>query len=164
FCSAAIRGRLSRLTAAKAGAHGITSPPHNFIMSARTMPFPIDYTVDNKRAVRSESPAAAMMARSLFVIGIQSRPRNMAMSSPLDVNRIWCGTDDGLIHLTTNGGKTWNDVTPPAISAWQKISIIDAGHFDANAAYAAVNTLRLDDVRPHIYRTHDGGKRWTEIV
>jgi photosystem II stability/assembly factor-like uncharacterized protein len=84
--------------------------------------------------------------------------------SPLDVNRIWCGTDDGLIHLTTNGGKTWNDVTPPAISAWQKISIIDASHFDANAAYAAVNTLRLDDVRPHIYRTHDGGKTWTEIV
>jgi hypothetical protein len=69
-----------------------------------------------------------------------------------------------LIHLTTNGGKTWNDVTPPAISAWQKISIVDAGHFDANTAYAAVNTLRLDDVRPHIYRTHDGGKTWTEIV
>src|SRR5438034_3695113 len=84
--------------------------------------------------------------------------------SPLDVNRIWCGTDDGLIHLTTNGGKTWNDVTPPAISAWQKISIIDASHFDPNAAYAAVNTLRLDDIRPHIYRTHDGGKTWAEIV
>jgi len=84
--------------------------------------------------------------------------------SPLDVNRIWCGTDDGLIHLTTNGGKSWNDVTPRAISAWQKISTIDAGHFDANTAYAAVNTLRLDDVRPHIYRTHDGGKTWTEIV
>src|SRR5437588_205495 len=87
-----------------------------------------------------------------------------AAPSPLDVNRIWCGTDDGLIHLTTNGGKTWNDVTPASISAWQKISIIDAGHFDANTAYAAVNTLRVDDVRPHIYRTHDGGKRWTEIV
>jgi photosystem II stability/assembly factor-like uncharacterized protein len=84
--------------------------------------------------------------------------------SPLDVNRIWCGTDDGLIYLTTNGGKSWNDVTSPAISAWQKISIIDPGHFDANTAYAAVNTLRLDDVRPHIYRTHDGGKTWTEIV
>src|SRR6266403_74677 len=84
--------------------------------------------------------------------------------SPLEVNRIWCGTDDGLIHLTTNGGKTWNDVTSPAILAWQKISIVDAGHFDANTAYAAVNTLRLDDVRPHIYRTHDGGKTWTEIV
>jgi photosystem II stability/assembly factor-like uncharacterized protein len=84
--------------------------------------------------------------------------------SPMDVNRIWCGTDDGLIQLTTNGGKTWNEVTPSAISAWQKISIIDAGHFDASTAYAAVNTLRLDDVRPHIYRTHDSGKTWTEIV
>ena len=84
--------------------------------------------------------------------------------SPMDVNRIWCGTDDGLIQLTTNGGKSWNDVTPSAISAWQKISIIDAGHFDAKTAYAAVNTLRLDDVRPHIYRTHDSGKTWIEIV
>ena len=83
--------------------------------------------------------------------------------SQFDVNRIWCGTDDGLIHLTTDGGKTWTNVTPPAISAWQKISLIDAGHFDANTAYAAVNTLRLDDVRPHIYRTHDSGKTWQEI-
>ena len=84
--------------------------------------------------------------------------------SPMDVNRIWCGTDDGLIQLTTNGGKSWNDVTPSAISAWQKISIIDAGHFDDNTAYVAVNTLRLDDVRPHIYRTHDSGETWTEII
>ena len=84
--------------------------------------------------------------------------------SPLDVNRIWCGTDDGLIHLTTDGGKSWNDVTPPNISAWQKISLIDAGHFDANTAYAALNTLRIDDLRPHILKTHDGGKTWTEIV
>ena len=84
--------------------------------------------------------------------------------SPLDKSRIWAGTDDGLIHLTTNGGKNWTDVTPPAITAWQKISILDAGHFDANTAYAAVNTIRLDDLRPHIYRTSDGGKTWKEIV
>jgi photosystem II stability/assembly factor-like uncharacterized protein len=84
--------------------------------------------------------------------------------SPLDVNRIWCGTDDGLIHLTTDGGKSWHNVTPPTVTAWQKISLMDAGHFDAGTAYAAVNALRLDDLRPHIYRTHDGGETWTEIV
>lgn len=84
--------------------------------------------------------------------------------SPREKNRIWAGTDDGLIHVTTDGGKTWKDVTPPAITAWQKISLMDAGHFDANTAYAAVNTIRLDDLRPHIYRTDDGGKTWKEIV
>jgi photosystem II stability/assembly factor-like uncharacterized protein len=84
--------------------------------------------------------------------------------SPLDKNRVWAGTDDGLIHVTTNGGKNWTDVTPPVITAWQKISLMDAGHFDANTAYAAVNTIRLDDLRPHIYRTNDGGKTWKEIV
>ncbi|MGH7784814.1 MAG: glycoside hydrolase, partial [Candidatus Binatia bacterium] len=81
-----------------------------------------------------------------------------------DIDRIWVGTDDGLIHLTTNGGKTWSDITPKSVTPWQKISIIEAGHFDANTAYAAVNTLRLDDNRPHIYRTNDGGKTWKEIV
>jgi hypothetical protein len=84
--------------------------------------------------------------------------------SSLDANRIWCGTDDGLIHLTSDGGKTWINVTPPNISAWQKISLIEAGHFDANTAYAAVNTLRIDDLQPHIFATHDSGKTWTEIV
>ena len=81
-----------------------------------------------------------------------------------DINRIWAGTDDGLIHLTTNGGKTWTDITPKQVTAWQKISIMEASHFDVNTAYAAVNTLRLDDNRPHIYRTRDGGKAWNEIV
>src|SRR6266478_5544409 len=84
--------------------------------------------------------------------------------SPLDTNRIWCGTDDGLIHLTTDGGKTWSNVTPPSIFAWQKISLIEAGHFDANTAYAGVNTMRIDDLRPHIFATHDSGKTWTEIA
>ena len=84
--------------------------------------------------------------------------------SPLDAKRIWVGTDDGLIHLTNDAGKSWVNVTPAEISAWQKISIIDASHFDVNAAYAAVNTLRLDDLRPHIYRTRDAGKTWHEIV
>jgi photosystem II stability/assembly factor-like uncharacterized protein len=84
--------------------------------------------------------------------------------SPLDVNIIWAGTDDGLIHRTTDGGKNWTDVTPKQLKPWQKVSILDAGHFDKNTAYAAINTLRLDDLRPHIYRTHDGGATWTEIT
>jgi photosystem II stability/assembly factor-like uncharacterized protein len=84
--------------------------------------------------------------------------------SPLDRGIIWAGTDDGLIHLTRDGGKTWRDVTPKELVPWAKVSLMDAGRFDKLTAYAAVNTLRLDDLRPHIFRTHDGGKSWTEIV
>jgi photosystem II stability/assembly factor-like uncharacterized protein len=84
--------------------------------------------------------------------------------SPLDVNRIWAGTDDGLIQTTTDGGLHWKDVTPPQVGPWMKVSILDAGHFDALTAYAAINTLRIDDMSPHIFRTHDGGKTWAEIV
>ena len=84
--------------------------------------------------------------------------------SYLDVNRIWAGTDDGLIHVTVDGGANWKDVTPPDLRPWAKVSLMDAGRFDALTAYAAINTLRLDDLRPHIYRTHDGGKTWTHIT
>jgi photosystem II stability/assembly factor-like uncharacterized protein len=81
-----------------------------------------------------------------------------------DINTIWAGTDDGLIHVTRDGGKSWQNVTPPELKSWAKVSLIDGGHFDANTAYAAINTFRLDDLRPHIFRTHDGGKTWKEIV
>jgi photosystem II stability/assembly factor-like uncharacterized protein len=84
--------------------------------------------------------------------------------SPVDGMTIWAGTDDGLIHVTRDGGKTWNKVTPPGIPDWTKISLIEAGHSDAATAYAAVNGIRVDDMHPHIYKTHDGGKTWTAIV
>lgn len=84
--------------------------------------------------------------------------------SPVDINTIWAGTDDGLIQVTRDGGKNWNNVTPPTISSWSKISLMAAGHFDVNTAYAAVNRLRNDDLHPYIYKTHDGGKSWKLIV
>jgi photosystem II stability/assembly factor-like uncharacterized protein len=84
-------------------------------------------------------------------------------ASPIDTNTIWFGTDDGLIYTTSNGGKTWKDVTPPAAGAWWKAFMVDAGHFDKQTAYVAYNTLRIDDMRPHFFRTHDGGKTWTEL-
>ena len=80
------------------------------------------------------------------------------------MNRIWVGTDDGLIHVTVNGGATWKDVTPPDLVPWAKVSMMDASHFDPLGAYAAINTIRLDDLRPHIYRTHDGGRTWAAIT
>jgi photosystem II stability/assembly factor-like uncharacterized protein len=81
-----------------------------------------------------------------------------------DINRIWIGTDDGVIYTTADGGATWTNVTPPQVTDFMKVFMIDPGRFDPLTAYAAVNTLRLDDMNPHIYRTHDGGKTWTEIV
>ena len=81
-----------------------------------------------------------------------------------DINTIWAGTDDGLIHVTRDGGKTWQNVTPPELKSWAKVSLIDASRFDNDTAYAAINTFRLDDLRPHIYRTRDGGKSWKRIV
>jgi photosystem II stability/assembly factor-like uncharacterized protein len=83
--------------------------------------------------------------------------------SPLDVNVLWAGTGDGLIQVTTDGGAKWANVTPPQIKPWTRIFNMDAGHFDTRTAYAAANTLRLDDMNPHFWRTHDGGKTWTEI-
>ncbi|HET7395576.1 MAG TPA: hypothetical protein VFK12_03990 [Gammaproteobacteria bacterium] len=83
--------------------------------------------------------------------------------SPLKADEIWTGTDDGLIWLTHDGGKHWQDVTPSALAPWSKVGIIEAGHFDTDTAYAAIDRHRLDDYKPYIYRTHDGGKHWTEI-
>jgi photosystem II stability/assembly factor-like uncharacterized protein len=81
-----------------------------------------------------------------------------------DINRIWIGTDDGLIYTTSDGGLTWKNVTPPQVTAFMKVFTIDPGRFDPLTAYAAVNTLRLDDMNSHIFRTHDGGNTWKEIV
>ncbi len=82
----------------------------------------------------------------------------------LEKSTIWAGTDDGLIQLTRDGGKTWTDVTPAELTPWSKVSILEASHAEAGTVYVAVNRFRLDDLRPHIYRTRDFGKTWKEIV
>jgi photosystem II stability/assembly factor-like uncharacterized protein len=81
-----------------------------------------------------------------------------------NVNTIWTGSDDGIINLTRDGGKTWTNVTPSALTPWSKVSQLEGSHFDDESAYAAINRFKLDDLRPHIYRTHDGGKSWKETV
>jgi photosystem II stability/assembly factor-like uncharacterized protein len=84
--------------------------------------------------------------------------------SALNRDLIWAGSDTGLIHLTRDGGTTWKDVTPPGLSAWSKISFIEASHFDAAVAYAAVDRSRLDDRTPYLYRTRDYGATWQLIT
>lgn len=81
-----------------------------------------------------------------------------------NVNTIWAGTDDGLIHITNDGGKNWKNITPPEITSWSKISQIDASRFDNLTAYVAVNRIRCDDETPYIYKTSDGGKSWKKII
>jgi photosystem II stability/assembly factor-like uncharacterized protein len=83
--------------------------------------------------------------------------------SPVERDRIWIGTDDGLIQVTTDGGKTWRNATPSVIGDWSKISIIDPSPTDAATAYVAVDRHRLDDFEPHLYRTHDEGRTWADI-
>jgi photosystem II stability/assembly factor-like uncharacterized protein len=83
--------------------------------------------------------------------------------SPLDGKLIWAGSDTGLIHTTRDGGKSWTKVAPEGFTAWSKISMIEASHFDAGTAYAAIDRHRLSDIGPHIVRTHDFGRSWTPI-
>ncbi len=73
---------------------------------------------------------------------------------------IWAGTDDGLIQLTQDEGKTWENVTPPDLTPWSKVTHIEASHSDAGTAYAAVDRHRLEDYQAYLYRTRDFGKTW----
>ena len=84
--------------------------------------------------------------------------------SPVQKELLWAGTDDGLIHVSRDGGKNWSNVTPKGIPEWSLVSIIEASPHDAATAYAAVDTHKLDDFRPLIYKTTDFGKTWTKIV
>jgi photosystem II stability/assembly factor-like uncharacterized protein len=84
--------------------------------------------------------------------------------SPRTAGVIWAGSDDGLVHVTRDGGKTWKNVTPPGLPEWSRISMIDASNFDAGTAYLAANRYQLDDMKPYLYKTKDYGSTWTPIV
>ena len=81
-----------------------------------------------------------------------------------NVNTVWAGTDDGLVWITRDGGKSWNNITPPELTPWSKVTQISASRFDDQTAYVSVSRFRVDDLKPYIYRTTDGGKSWKLIV
>jgi photosystem II stability/assembly factor-like uncharacterized protein len=102
----------------------------------------------------SKNPKAAKQRGSIYAL----------VPSFRNQNTIWVGTDDGLIWKTSDGGKNWGNITPPDLSPWSKVTQIAASQFDDQSAYASVNRFRIDDLRPYIYRTHDGGKSWKLIT
>ncbi len=84
--------------------------------------------------------------------------------SPLQKGLLWAGTDDGLIHVTRDDGQSWKNVTPKDMPAWSMVSIIDPSPHDPASAFVAIDRHKLDDFKPLIYRTHDGGNTWKRIV
>jgi photosystem II stability/assembly factor-like uncharacterized protein len=84
--------------------------------------------------------------------------------SPLRAPLLWVGTDDGLVYTSPNDGGTWNNVTPPDMTPWTKVVMIDASHFDPNEAFVAAERHQLEDYEPHIWRTRDSGRTWQPIT
>ena len=81
-----------------------------------------------------------------------------------NINTLWAGTDDGQIWVTRDGGRNWSNITPPQLTPWSKVTQLEASHFDDQTAYASVSRFRINDLRPYIYRTRDGGKSWQQIT
>ncbi|RMF84965.1 MAG: glycosyl hydrolase, partial [Nitrospinota bacterium] len=86
------------------------------------------------------------------------------VESPHEAGVFWAGSDDGLIHLSRDGGQTWENVTPPDLPAWTLISMIEPSPHDPATVYVAATRYRLDDFRPYLYKTNDYGKTWTRIT
>jgi photosystem II stability/assembly factor-like uncharacterized protein len=84
--------------------------------------------------------------------------------SPKSIDTLWAGTDDGFVWMTADGGRQWSNVTPPELTPWSKVTQIEPSHYDAHTAYVSVSRMRIDDLRPHIYRTRDAGRTWQSIT
>ena len=113
-----------------------------------------------------ENPGAPASVGSLHLpkAEMQRGAIYAASASALAEGLIWTGTDDGLVWVTRNGGNEWQNVTPPPLTPWSKVTQIEASHFDAKAAYVSVSRFRIDDLKPYVYRTRDGGQTWTPIT
>ena len=99
------------------------------------------------------------------VTGVEVYGSIFALSeSPLQAGLLWAGSDDGLVHVTRDDGKHWENVTPKGIPDWIQINSIDASPHDKASAYVAATRYKFDDDQPYLYRTHDYGKTWTKIV
>jgi photosystem II stability/assembly factor-like uncharacterized protein len=113
-----------------------------------------------------EDPGVPASVGSLFVpkAAKQRGVIYAASASTLQNGLIWLGMDDGLIWVDRNGAQSWQNVTPPELTPWSKVTQIEASHFDPEVAYASVSRFRVDDLKPYIYRTRDGGKTWQLIT
>ena len=113
-----------------------------------------------------ENPGAPPSVGTLFPKGADKQRGVVYALAPSfkTTSTIWAGTDDGLLWITRDDGKNWDDITPKELTPWSKVTQISASHFDEQTAYVSVSRFRIDDSHPYIYRTHDGGKSWKLIV
>lgn len=87
-----------------------------------------------------------------------------AIESPYEKDLLWTGSDDGLIHISKDGGKNWENVTPPSMPKWMMINSLDADPFTKGGLYVAGTRYKLGDYTPYLYKTKDYGKTWTQIT
>ena len=113
-----------------------------------------------------ENPGAPSSVGALMIKGVEKTRGVIYALAPSfkSVTTLWAGTDDGLIWITRDEGKTWSDITPKELTPWSKVTQIASSHYDDQTAYASVSRFRINDVHPYIYRTHDGGKSWKLIT
>ena len=114
---------------------------------------------DKSKQQRSGGPISADMVGQEMFDTLSS-----IAFSPLNDNVIWTGSDDGLVHVTTDGGAHWGEVRPPMLPTWSTVTCIEPSHSEAGTAYVSASRYRWGDTKPYVYKTTDYGKHWVEII